>query len=118
MNTSTNISQNSEPNDAEFKQMVSEMLSRILDNLIDLNSVDDIPPEEHPFNKLVAAIAQLETAHVDTHKEIVNHMMKYQELLQAITDDSFKMKVSVFHLATAMKDFSDKFEKAMNAKVA
>ena len=118
MNTSTNISQNTELNDAEFKIMVSEMLSRILDNLIDLNSPDDTPPEEHPFNKLVEEIAELETSHVNTHREIVNHMVKYQELLQSITDDSFKMKESVFHLATAMREFSDKLEKFTNTKAA
>ena len=116
MTISTNTSQNTELNDAEFKMMVREMLNRILDNFIDLNSLDDMPPEEHPFNKLVAAIAELEASHVETHREIVNHMMKYQELLQAITDDSFKTKESVFHLATAMREFSDKFEKFMNAK--
>ena len=118
MNTSTNISQNTELNDAEFKQMVSEMLSRILDNLIDLNSPDDTPLEEHPFNKLVVAITEMETAHVQTHREIVSYMVKYQELLQTITDDSFKMKESVFHLATAMREFSDKLEKVMNERAA
>ena len=118
MNTSTNISQNTELHDAEFKKMVSEMLGRILDNLIDLNSPDDMPPEEHPFNKLVEAIAEMETGHVQTHREIVSHMVKYQELLQTITDDSFKTKESVFHLATAMREFSDKLEKFTNTKAA
>ena len=118
MNISTNISQNTELNDVDFKKMVSEMLGRILDNLIDLNSPDDMPPEEHPFNKLVEAIAEMETAHVQTHREIVNHMVNYQELLQTITDDSFKTKESVFHLASAMREFSDKLEKLMNTKAA
>ncbi len=98
--------------------MVSEMLSRILDNLIDLSSLDNMPAEEHPFNKLVAAIAELEASHVNTHQEIVNHMINYHEVLQNILNDTFKMKESIYHLASAMREFSEKFEKAMSARTA